>query len=166
MVFSLKHTGEAGKSSDYYVIYDLTSGRALPFSIFSPTTDKIKTCITRGSSFGVKYNEVSFTDTANAWMDEAVKFMDSRDVINGIGNNLFNHKANMTRRDSVLMSMRLFGHDVDPADISDQEYYAKAWALASEKGLLENIGEGEGKYHPGRDVLNCGQADGGIQHVA
>ncbi|ATW24406.1 S-layer homology domain-containing protein [Candidatus Formimonas warabiya] len=141
MMLIFDHSGEADKNSDYYVIGDQTTGAILPFSSFSPATGKIEARITRGGSFGIIYHEVSFTDTAQAWMDEAVKFMASRDVIKGTGNSLFSPKANITRSDYVLMTMRLFGFDVDTGD---PEYYAKAWALAAEMGLLENIGAGDG----------------------
>lgn len=126
-------------NADCLVAYDSTdSDKIVTFSRFLLSTKKLTVRIMKTADIGLKTNPVSFTDTAGLWMDEAVKFMAARDIVRGVGNNRFDFRSNMSIRDYVLMSMRMFGYKVD--DVADAiNYYQVAWDMAKNLGLLANI---------------------------
>ncbi|MDR2713330.1 MAG: InlB B-repeat-containing protein, partial [Clostridiales bacterium] len=126
-------------NADCLVAYDSTdSDKIVTFSRYLLSTKKITVRIMKTADLGLKTNPVSFTDTAGLWMDEAVRFMAARDIVRGVGNNRFDFRSNMSIRDYVLMSMRMFGYKVD--DVAGAaNYYQVAWDQAKNLGLLANI---------------------------
>jgi len=128
-------------NADSLVAYDTTdSNRIIPFSRYLLTTQKVTIRLMKSANLGLVVNTISFTDTTGLWMDEAVRFMAARGIVKGVDTtvNRFDFRSNMSIRDYVLMSMRMFGYKVDDVP-GAANYYQVSWDLAKNLGLLANI---------------------------
>ncbi|MDP4153502.1 MAG: S-layer homology domain-containing protein [Bacillota bacterium] len=81
-----------------------------------------------------KVNE--FSDTVGKWSEAPVKFMASRNVILGVGDNQFAPDANIKRCDYVLMLLRAFNQNTSNFT---GPYYTSGWNLAKELGIMKDI---------------------------
>ena len=80
-----------------------------------------------------------------AWYYDAVNYLSSLGIINGIGNNMFAPEANVTRADFLIMVMNAFGIELDEivadnfADAGNK-YYTLYLGTAKRLGLVSGIG--------------------------
>jgi hypothetical protein len=103
---------------------------------------------------GIMYNEPSFEDTLERWMDDDVRYLAARGIIKGTGGNNFSPDANITRADFVVLLVRMLGINVDTEDNFDDveadAYYARELAIAKALGIVK--GTGDNKYNPTGEI--------------
>jgi len=89
-------------------------------------------------------NTKTFPDTGNHWAGEAIGFVSSRELFKGDGVGNFNPDQPMTRGMLATVLARIDGGKAASgtpfADVSDNAWYAKAVAWASQSGLVEGDG--------------------------
>ncbi len=92
-------------------------------------------------------NAREFADLkADAWYEEAIDFASGRELVNGIGNNLFAPNDNMTRGMLVTVLYRLEGEpeitaDHSFTDVKKGAWYEKAVAWANAAGIVQGVGD-------------------------
>lgn len=92
----------------------------------------------------------AFADVAeDAWYFEAINYLASLGIINGVGNDNFAPEANITRADFLIMVMNAYGITIDETDktygdnFSDagNKYYSAYLGKAKQMGLVSGVGE-------------------------
>jgi len=88
----------------------------------------------------------TFKDVAEGyWYYEAIEYLASKGIINGVGNGMFAPEDNIKRADFLIMVMNAYGLAIDD-DISDNfddagdEYYTKYLSTARRIGLVSGVG--------------------------
>lgn len=85
--------------------------------------------------FEVRYNEVRFTDVAEAdWYADPVAYLAARGIINGKGTGRFAPADAITRAEFLVMAMRAYG--IAPANLSDSADVAN-WADVTGPAVLQ-----------------------------
>ena len=94
----------------------------------------------------------AYSDTAELapWAKEAVDFVDSRGLMNGIGSNLFGPEETASRAMVVTVIWRMAGSPIGNltgvfSDVPIGEWYSDAIDWAAEEGIV--VGE-KGKFNP------------------
>ncbi|WP_327204890.1 family 43 glycosylhydrolase [Paenibacillus sp. Leaf72] len=99
------------------------------------------------STYSIIYHPVMFKDVANHWAKDAVNDMGSRMVINGIGQNLFNPSAAITRAEFAAIIVRGLGLELESgtppySDILAKDWYSSAVMTAQAYGLIQGFEDG------------------------
>lgn len=59
------------------------------------------------SNYSVLYVDKTFDDISNHWGKEAIEALASREIVNGVGNDLFNPDGNISRAEVAQMLWNL-----------------------------------------------------------
>lgn len=104
---------------------------------------KVEFTTTHFSEYKVIYNSKEFEDVKTHWAKNEVEQLASKGIINGVGNNKFNPKGNMTRADFTILLQRLFDLQEEVtenfADIKNDAYYYNAVAIAKKLGITAGV---------------------------
>jgi hypothetical protein len=104
------------------------------------------------STYALIQNSVSFTDTKSKWYDASATEMASREIISGIGKNMFAGERAITRAEFAAILIRALGLPTDSMaaeafkDVSVNQWYYGPVGTAYEYGLV--AGKGEGQFDP------------------
>lgn len=112
------------------------------------------------STYSIIYHPTAFKDVENHWAKDAVNDMGARMVINGIGKNLFNPSAAITRAEFAAILVRGLGLKLEsgtPAysDVLAGDWYSSAVKTAEAYGLIQ--GFEDGTFRP-KEKINREQA--------
>ena len=84
----------------------------------------------------------------HAWAADAVDFLYTNNISNGVGGGRYAPSATLKRGDFILMLVRVFGFDSNQiyrfTDVPSSSYYAKAISTARALGIIS----GSGKFYP------------------
>ncbi|WP_337034149.1 S-layer homology domain-containing protein [Paenibacillus illinoisensis] len=99
------------------------------------------------SLYSVVWHPLMFQDVENHWAKDAVNDMGSRLIVNGVGNDLYNPNADMTRAEFAAIVMRGLGlkpvDGIAPfADVDASDWYTPAVLTAYEYKLIEGFEDG------------------------
>ena len=96
-----------------------------------PTEDGVQLTVDGNTVVKIIDNSKDFIDTRNHWSRDEVNFVASRDIFNGVGNNLFGVSQPMTRGMVNTVLARLAGVDTTPKN--GQKWYevGNEWARAN-----------------------------------
>lgn len=97
----------------------------------------------------------TFNDIANyPWAVNAIEQLATKEIINGVGNGMFNPAANVKRADFLLMLMKALGLEGEAksnfADVDSSRYYANAVGLAKDLGIA--TGSGDNLFKPDDNI--------------
>ncbi|HEY2494523.1 MAG TPA: S-layer homology domain-containing protein [Paenibacillus sp.] len=113
------------------------------------------------SSFAVLEYHKQFTDVNGSWADEYIGKLTAKHIINGIDENHYGPKLNVTRADFVTLAIRVLGLDTKAvegkgsfSDVPAHAYYADSVAQATALGLIQGNG---GKFRP-KDTISREEA--------
>jgi hypothetical protein len=147
---TLPYSQQKGEHPQAIVIYYVdSSGHLLvnSSSYYHPASKTVSFRTNHFSVFAVGYNEKSFADvSAHAWYNEAVTFAAARGITNGISESQFGPELMVTRGDFLVLLMRAYGLDADPA-VKDNfvdagnTYYTPYLATAKKLGLVNGVGD-------------------------
>ena len=137
-------TGEDSNSVLVYYVDD--KGSLIP-TISSYMDGHVKFIIQHFSTFAVGYNKVDFNDV-EGWYEDAVSFLSSREIISGVGNNLFEPQSNVTRAELARILASLAGADLSEYtqtsfnDVKNSDWFMPSVEWARDKGIVKGVGEG------------------------
>ena len=100
-----------------------------------PTGDGIQLTVNGDTTVKVVDNSKDFIDTRSHWSRDEVNFVASRELFNGVGNNLFGVGEQMTRGMVNTVLARLAGVDTTPA--AGEKWYDKGTAWAKANGVSD-----------------------------
>ena len=100
-----------------------------------PTEDGIQLTVDGSATVKIVDNSKDFIDTRNHWSRDEVNFVASRDIFNGVGNNLFGVSQPMTRGMVNTVLARLAGIDTTPKN--GQKWYEVGTEWAKSKGITD-----------------------------
>lgn len=99
----------------------------------------------------------SFDDTVGTWMDAPTLYLRARGIVAGVGNNLYNPYAYITRADATALLVRVFGWEADAdnavsfKDEAQIPAYAKeAVQIAASNGII--YGYTDGNFCPLKQI--------------
>lgn len=128
--------------------------RLVPFSAF--LDGEVKYIRQDGVEYTIADNAKAFSDVSGHWAKDAINFVTARELFGGVGDNLFDPNAPMTRGMFVTVLGRLWGvnaadYTASPfTDVPQSEWYAPYVQWANENGIVRGIGEGE--FAPNKQV--------------
>ncbi|PKM71533.1 MAG: hypothetical protein CVU91_13345 [Firmicutes bacterium HGW-Firmicutes-16] len=106
------------------------------------------------STYALIQNSVSFTDTAGKWYDASVTEMASREIISGIGENMFAGERAITRAEFAAIIVRALGLPTTGtsafADVASNAWYNGAVGTAFEYGVVSGVGNN--KFNPDANI--------------
>jgi len=106
------------------------------------------------STYALIQNSVSMTDTAGKWYDASVTEMASREIISGIGENMFAGERAITRAEFAAIIVRALGLPADGksafTDVVSNSWYYGAVGTAFEYGIVG--GRGDGIFDPSANI--------------
>ncbi len=92
------------------------------------------------SDYALMYVDKSFDDITSHWGNEAIEALAVREVVNGIGNDLFNPEDEITRAEFVTIMVRYFNltsnNKSNYSDVEDGKWYTKFIAIAKANDIL------------------------------
>lgn len=101
------------------------------------------------STFKLEKKLVTFTDIQNHWAKSNIEFLASREIVNGVRQDVFAPNSNITRAEFVKMLVNsLDGLNITSSktesftDVKDGEWYASYINWAAEKGIVSGMGNG------------------------
>ena len=100
-----------------------------------PTEDGVQLTVDGNTVVKIIDNSKDFIDTRNHWSRGEVNFVASRDIFNGVGNNLFGVSQPMTRGMVNTVLARLAGIDTTPKN--GQKWYEVGTEWAKSKGITD-----------------------------
>ena len=100
-----------------------------------PTEDGVQLTVDGNTVVRIIDNSKDFIDTRNHWSRDEVNFVASRDIFNGVGNNLFGVSQPMTRGMVNTVLARLAGIDTTPKN--GQKWYEVGTEWAKSKGITD-----------------------------
>ena len=100
-----------------------------------PTEDGIELAIDGSAAIRIIDNSKDFIDTRNHWSRNEVNFVASREIFNGVGNDLFGVGQPMTRGMVNTVLARLVGVDTTPKN--GQKWYEVGTAWAKANGISD-----------------------------
>jgi hypothetical protein len=117
-------------------------------SIMFATTD------TNGT-FTIEEITKSFTDVNHPWAQDAITGLAARNVINGVGDSLYDPDRTVTRAEYIKMIVTMFGAPIGTtdsgfADVSSDAWYAPYVAAAKNSGIT--TGYGDGNFGPNDQI--------------
>lgn len=101
------------------------------------------------STFKLEKKLVTFTDIQNHWAKSNIEFLASREIVNGVKEDVFAPNSNITRAEFVKMLVNsLDGLNITSSktqsfgDVKDGAWYASYINWAAEKGIVSGMGNG------------------------
>ncbi|TYQ16243.1 UNVERIFIED_CONTAM: Bacterial surface proteins containing Ig-like domains [Acetivibrio alkalicellulosi] len=137
----------AGEDSNSILVYYVDDKGSLIPTISSYMNGHVKFITQHFSTFAVGYNKVDFSDV-DGWYEDAVSFLSSREIISGVGNNLFEPQRNVTRAELARILASLAGADLSLYkqtsfnDVKDSDWFMPSVEWARDKGIVKGVGEG------------------------
>ncbi|OMD37964.1 S-layer homology domain-containing protein [Paenibacillus odorifer] len=115
------------------------------------------------SSYAVLENRVTFTDIASvqAWAGRQIQVVAAKGAIEGVGEDKFAPKSNVTRAEFAKMLIRALDLENNSAvqsfsDVSGAAWYAPYVAVAAEKGII--TGRSADKFDPNATITRAEMA--------
>ncbi len=107
------------------------------------------------SHYTLLYVDKSFKDCQNHWSKVAIEALASREVVKGVGDELFNPDGEITRAEFVTMVVRYFnlkayGTDLGYTDVEDDSWYAEYVWIGRENDIIpDNYGD---QFEPNKAI--------------
>lgn len=102
----------------------------------------------------MEYNK-KFSDVTTAWAKDSIEVLAARNIMNGVGGDKFNPKANITRAEVAAIIVRALNIDTKVpmgkfADVASSKWYAKEVEAAERVGIVTGVGNN--KFAPDAQV--------------
>ena len=109
--------------------------------------DGLKLMVDENVKVEIVDNSKTFNDTDNHWANDAIDFVTSREIFNGMGEETFAPEAAMTRGMLVQVLYNFENQPegskaVDFGDVSSDAWFADAVAWAADNEIVAGVGEG------------------------
>ena len=98
-----------------------------------PTENGIQLTVNGGATVKIVDNSKAFADTQNHWAKDAIDFVSARELVNGVGNNLFGVSGEMTRGMVNTVLARLAGANTE----GGAKWYDKGTEWAVQRGISD-----------------------------
>ena len=98
-----------------------------------PTENGIQLTVNGGATVKIVDNSKDFADTQNHWAKDAIDFVSARELVNGVGNNLFGVSGEMTRGMVNTVLARLAGANTE----GGAKWYDKGTEWARTNGISD-----------------------------
>lgn len=129
------------------IIVKDANGRIVPRSLYDSVNGKMLVNLRNiSSSYSIENNPVSFGDVSHDWAVKSINALAAREIINGVGDGLYDPDRAVTRAEFTKMIVTMF--DVfDPsasttfADIAGSEWYAPYVATAQKLAITNGYPE-------------------------
>ncbi|WP_244209349.1 family 43 glycosylhydrolase [Paenibacillus ferrarius] len=107
------------------------------------------------STYSLIWHPVAFSDVSTHWAKDAVNNLGSRMIISGIGNDLFNPEADITRAEFAAIIVRGLGLKLENrtpnfSDVKAADWYSSAIMTAQSSHLID--GFEDGTFRPGDKI--------------
>jgi len=129
-----------------YVGYDHNRVKIIPTSIFEESHIHMQTSFT--GEYSYIHNPKRFTDIANHWGVDFIRFVSSHELFAGVGNDNFDPNGMMTRAMFVTVLARIDDANLSNystykgfADVPDGKWYTLSVRWADSKGILRDVFE-------------------------
>ena len=158
---SLPYTLRSGERASGITVFALAAdGRISEITCkYNETTQRVEFAVSNLSKFIIGYFSVwtnTFSDVAESnWFYDAVEYVASRELMNGVSATEFAPNASLTR--AMLVTI-LHRYESEPNaaggtafnDVADGVWYSDAIAWASANGIVNGVGDG--KYNPSGSI--------------
>ncbi len=125
----------AGVSSGTVAVIVHPDGTEEIVKASKPTENGIQLAVNGSTTIKIIDNSKDFIDTRSHWSRDEVNFVVSRELFNGVGNNLFGVKQTMTRGMVNTVLARLAGVDTTPK--AGQKWYEVGTEWAKANGISD-----------------------------
>ena len=125
----------AGVSSGTVAVIVHPDGTEEIVKASKPTENGIQLAVKGSTTIKIIDNSKDFIDTRSHWSRDEVNFVVSRELFNGVGNNLFGVKQTMTRGMVNTVLARLAGVDTTPK--AGQKWYEVGTEWAKANGISD-----------------------------
>lgn len=125
----------AGVSSGTVAVIVHPDGTEEIVKASKPTENGIQLAVNGSTTIKIIDNSKDFIDTRSHWSRDEVNFVVSRELFNGVGNNLFGVKQTMTRGMVNTVLARLAGVDTTPK--AGQKWYEVGTEWAKTNGISD-----------------------------
>ncbi len=150
---SLPYTPGQGEDPDKIIVFRIgDDGKLVKVtgSQYDPETGTVDFLTPHFSSYAVGYSDISFSDVSG-WYGDYVDYLAARDIIKGIGPQVFAPSKNITRAELVqilanMADAELSGYTASEfSDVGSSDWYCGAVQWAYENGIVSGYG---GKFSP------------------
>ncbi|CAI6037206.1 choice-of-anchor I family protein [Cohnella sp. JJ-181] len=154
---ALPYAKPAGEDASGIVVrYIADDGRivTLPGGVYDAASGTLRFAVAHFSLYGIGYEARTFSDTAGSFAVGDIAYLAARGILDGVGQNAFAPKRNVTRADLAVMLARIADADLTAyqgkptgfADVNGGDYFAGAVAWAADDGIV--TGTGDGRFQP------------------
>ncbi|GAF07868.1 S-layer homology domain-containing protein [Paenibacillus pini] len=155
---SLPTVMKNSKNIDYAGVYSL-NGSKPEYMGGTFIGDTVTFTTNHFSSFAVLEYHKQFADVTGSWAEEYISKLTAKHIIQGMDDNHFGPKLNVTRADFVTLAVRALEPDQQAmgdsfSDVPANAYYADAIAKASKLGWIQGNG---GEFRP-KDTISREEA--------
>lgn len=146
----------ASKSGEDYLPYYYGANNEKQFVPISVSDGKYVYFIApKAGRYSFGANEVGFTDISGRWSEQSILFNARREILKGVGNDLFAPETPMDRAMVITVLYRLAGSPAvsgtnDYADVEDGTWYSDAVKWGTASGIVNGYGNG---YFGTSDVI-------------
>ncbi|MDF3000755.1 MAG: hypothetical protein K0Q48_874, partial [Bacillota bacterium] len=146
---SIPYTPQEGEDLNSIVVYFINADgipEAMPQCRYDSAEGKITFQTGHFSLYAVGYHPVTFKDvSSDAWYHDAVSFIASREITNGMEEGKYGPAEKLTRGQLMVMLMKTYGISPDNSSTSNfsdagSTYYTGYLAAAKRLGLSEGVG--------------------------
>jgi len=110
-------------------------------SFYDKVTKKVMFPMLESGVFAAYESEVSFDDVTDHWAKVYINTLAAREIINGIGNNMFAPDQNIKKGDFIKILVGILDIKATSnstySDVSTSDYYSEQIAAAKEYGILD-----------------------------
>lgn len=157
MHITLPYTLGEGEDPNAVVIYSLHpdgSYEIIKDCIYNKDTQTVTFITNSPWAYAIGYNKIDFSDVSG-WYNDAVNFLAAREIIKGIGNEMFAPNANITRAEFVQTLANMSGADLSKyttsvfGDVKSDDWFNGAVQWAYENGITYGY---NGNFNPNTNI--------------
>jgi hypothetical protein len=170
IIITLPYTASQQEKGEGLIIYFLKDNGIVEVvkNCIYDSKSKTMTFTTRHlSNYALAYKELNFTDTADHWAEDHIKFLAVRNIVKGMTETSFSPNSNITRAQFVQMLANLAGKNTEKntgnntggtlssagayfTDVKETAWYAGAIEWAVRAGIVKGIKNNDGSmsFHP------------------
>jgi len=127
--------GYIGEDGEFHPVFD---------GQYDSMTGKVVFSADRSGRYAVAYIHKTFGDVAGSWAQKSIEVLASKGIINGISEEAYGLKSDITRADFILLLTKALGlranGAIEFADVSESDYYFEAVRIARTLGIVSGVG--------------------------
>lgn len=144
----LPYASSSGEAAAAVVAYYVTADgklNMLPNAKYDANKGTVSFTTGHFSYYAVGYNKLDYRDTSSSFAKDDITYLSAREILQGVGDNQFAPKKQLTRGDFALILARMAGASLSGtaasgfSDVSPTAYYADAVAWAVENEVVSGV---------------------------